>query len=615
MATNTTNVIKYGSRTFGEIRNDLISLIKQTYPEVLSDFNDSSVGAMLIDLNAAVANNLSINTDRVFQETQLEYAQKRTSLLNMAKNLGFNIPPIRPSVTIVDFTVIVPVLGDSPDESYYPVLSAGAQVQGGGKIFETQEVIDWSSSVSMLGAQNRSITPNFDSNGIIVSYNITKREVVINGSTSIFRKVIIDSDVKPFFEVTLPDKNITEIESVILMEGTSFTSPPTTSDFNNPDYKYYEVDYLAQQKVFVENYTASYNDTDSTTIKAGQWIDVSKKFIKEYTANGFCKLTFGSGSAEADAFKNGFLKEGVSNKYFLENFLNNTALGEKLKSGYTLFIKYKSGGGSNSNIGTGVLTNIGNHTLTCTGSRQDYSQAVIRSLKVNNPVPAVGGNDGLSTEQIRQLIKYNFASQMRDVSLTDYLQQVYKMPGKFGSPFRANVAEINNKIVISIINIDSNGKLSNISNSLLKDNICEYLSQFRMVNDFIEVRDGRIFNLAFDIDVYVDNISNNQIANGIISVVTDYFDINNHEMNEDVFIGKLANKILQVNGVVNVIDIKTYNKVGGTYSSNAISQAFNNVNTGEIKLINNTVYSEDDSMFEIKYPNKDIRVYMRKRTF
>ena len=90
MATDTiTNVIQYGSRTFGEIRIDLINLIRQMYPEVLSDFTDSSVGAMLIDLNAGVTNNLSINTDRAFQETQLEYAQQRTSILNIAKNVGF----------------------------------------------------------------------------------------------------------------------------------------------------------------------------------------------------------------------------------------------------------------------------------------------------------------------------------------------------------------------------------------------------------------------------------------------------------------------------------------------------------------------------------------------
>ena len=173
MATDTvTNVIRYGSRTFSEIRADLISLIRQTYPEILSDFTDSSVGAMLIDVNAGVGNNLAINTDRAFQETQIEYAQQKASILNIAKNMGFNIPARRPSVTVVDFSVLVPVLGDRPDASYYPVLLPGAQVIGGGKIFETQDTIDWSSPVSNLGYPNRSILPNLDSNGVIQSnYN------------------------------------------------------------------------------------------------------------------------------------------------------------------------------------------------------------------------------------------------------------------------------------------------------------------------------------------------------------------------------------------------------------------------------------------------------------
>jgi hypothetical protein len=147
MATDTTtNVIQYGSRTFGEIRIELIGLIRQSYPEVLQDFTDSSVGAMLIDLNAGVANNLSVNTDRAFQETQLEYAQQRASILNIAKNMGFNIPARRPSVTVIDFSVVVPVLGNAPNADYYPTLKAGSQVLGGGKTFEIQENIDWNSN-------------------------------------------------------------------------------------------------------------------------------------------------------------------------------------------------------------------------------------------------------------------------------------------------------------------------------------------------------------------------------------------------------------------------------------------------------------------------------------
>jgi len=154
MATETTNVVKYGSRTFGEMRADLIALIRQQYPDVLSDFTDSSVGAMLIDLNAGVGNNLAINTDRAFQETQLDYAQQRASILNIAKNMGFNIPSKRPSVTVVDFTVTVPVSGDQPDSSYYPIIAPGAQVVGGGQTFETQDSIDFSSPVSNLGDKN-----------------------------------------------------------------------------------------------------------------------------------------------------------------------------------------------------------------------------------------------------------------------------------------------------------------------------------------------------------------------------------------------------------------------------------------------------------------------------
>ena len=608
----TTNVIQYGSRTFGEIRADLISLIRQMYPEVLSDFTDSSVGAMLIDLNAGVTNNLSVNTDRAFQETQLEYAQQRASILNIAKNMGFNIPARRPSVTVVDFGVVVPVLGNAPDATYYPVLEAGAQVLGGGKTFETQHNIDWNTAISSLGDPNRSIIPNLDTNGIPVSYTVTKREVVINGGTSVYKKIISTTDVIPFFSLTLPDPDVIEIESIILLEGTNYNTTPTNGDFNDINSRYFEVDYLAQQRVFVEDALSSTVNTTTNNLRSAKWIDVTKKFIKEYTPKGFCKLTFGSGDSDVNAFRDGLLKEGVSNRFFLDNFLNNTALGEKLKANYTLFVKYRTGGGVASNIGSEVLTQLGSYNLKVNGSRQDINQQVQRSLQTTNPIPAIGGNDGLSTEQIRQLIKYNFSSQNRDVTLTDYLLQIYKMPGEFGSPFRANAFKINNKVLISTLGIGEDGKLDNSSTSLMNTNITEYLSQYRMVNDYVEVTNGKIYNLAFEIDTYVENTADNQMANSIITLVTEFLDINDHEMNEDVFLGRLEKEILEANGVINVIGIKVFNKVGGQYSSNTIAQGITNTSTGEIKIENNTIYSTQDSMFEIKYPEKDIKVLLRK---
>lgn len=602
------NIIKYGSRTFFDIRNDLTNYIKQTYPTIISDFSDSSVGSMLLDSIAGVGNNLSVNTDRIFSETQLEYAQQRSSLLNIAKNMGFNIPARRPSATLVEFTVTVPVKGDRPDADYLPVLSSGSQVIGNGKIFETQEIIDWNSGYSSLGTPNRTIIPNFNGSQII-SYNISKTEILLNGSTSVYKRVITTNNIIPFFSITLPDEDVIEIDSIILLEGTNFSSNPVNSEFYENSNRYYEVDYLAQQKVFIEN-TNNVSNTDG--IKMGIWFDVTKKFIKEFTVNGFCKITFGSGDSDVNAFKNGLIKYGVTNKNFLDNFLNNTALGEKLKPNYTLFVKYRTGGGSISNVPANVITRLGSYKLNVNGRDYQINQSVERSLKVNNITPAIGGNDGLSNEQIRQLIKYNFSSQHRDVTLTDYLLEIYKMPGKFGSPFRASVMKLNNKILISMLGIGSDGTLDNTSNSSLQSNISEYLTGFRMINDYIEIKNGRIYNLGFDISVHVNNVTNNQIANDIVITVKNSLDINKHEMNDDLYLGNLQKEILAVNGVVNVIEIKVYNKNIFPYSTNVIAQEFKDAKTGEIKIINNTIYSTEDSMFEIKYPDKDIRVFLSK---
>lgn len=252
------NIVRYNSKTFTEIKEDLIAYVKQTYSDIYTDFIDSSIGTLLIDLNAGVGNNLSMNTTRAFQETQLENAQLRSSIFDHAKTLGFNIPSKRPSATIVDFSVLIPVLGDKPDSSYYPVLSAGAQVVGGGKIFETQDIIDWNSPVSSLGDPNRSIIPNKDSNGIIVSYTVQKREVVINGSSNIYKWVITNNNVIPFFNITLPDADVIGIDSVILLEGNNFNGNPNDNEFYNSSNRYYEVDYLAQQSIFIEKIVKIY---------------------------------------------------------------------------------------------------------------------------------------------------------------------------------------------------------------------------------------------------------------------------------------------------------------------------------------------------------------------
>ena len=209
---------------------------------------------MLLELNAAVGDMLSFNTDRMFQEAQLDYAQQRSSVLSMARTFGLKVPNTRPSATIVDFSVTIPVYGNTFDISYTPLIQAGAQVSGGGKIFETQYDIDFSSPFSVGGIPNRIIIPNFDANGNLLNYTVTKREIVINGYTKIYKRVISTSDVVPFLEIMLPDNNVLSINSVITLNGTNFTSDPTQQQFANTKNKWYEVDALAEDTLFVPDY-------------------------------------------------------------------------------------------------------------------------------------------------------------------------------------------------------------------------------------------------------------------------------------------------------------------------------------------------------------------------
>jgi len=599
--------IDYFARNFADVRSELTTFVKHFYPELFQDFNDASVGMMLLDLNAAVADMLSFHTDRMFTETQIDFAQERRSVMNIARTLGLNIPGKRSSVTLVDFSVTVPVFGDTFDIRYAPIIKVGTQVAGGGQTFETLDDIDFSSSFSAGGIPNRLIIPNINANNQIINYTLVKREIVSNGITKIFKKIIGTNDAIPFLEVILPDSNVVEIEQVIIKEGTTFTSTPPIGDFFDNNIRWWEVDSLAEDKMFVDDPTRS---TDNTGIKPGKWISITKKLVKEYTDTGFCKMTFGSGFSDQQS-----LQDFTSNQYVLQiaNFFNSTALGEIPRPNSTMFVRYRVGGGTSANIGSNTINSVGFVDMFINGPNSTTNQTVKLSLKVNNPVPAFGGGDEPTIDEIRWMTKYNFASQNRAVTIKDYLAQVFKMPGKYGVPFRLNVGERQNKVEFSILGLNSNGKLDNSSTNTLKENIATWLSDYRMINDYVLVRDGRIIDLAFDIDLFVDKAYNQgEIINNTINAVTSYFDIKKWEMGQNIYLAQLIEAINNVSGVLNVVDIKIYNKVGGNYSLNKTSQPYLDAITKQIDLTGDfALFGEYDTMFEIKIPATDIRVKVK----
>jgi hypothetical protein len=601
--------INYTSRNFADIRADLVNMAKQYYPDIFNDYNDASVGMMLLELNAAVGDMLSFNTDRLFQETQIDYAQEKKSILSMARTFGLKVPGKRPSVTIVDFSVTVPPFGDTFDVSYCPIIASGAQVSGGGKIFETTNDIDFSSPFTIGGIPNRLILPNFSSNGILNNYTIVKREMVVNGFTKIFNRVITASDVKPFLTVILPDDDVISIDSIIALQGSNYTTVPTNSQFSNPSLRWYEMDALAESQIFIQDNTVA---SDNPGVSPGKWITTTKKFISEYTDLGFTKITFGGGTQDTSSLCDFDTNKALVNQ--IGDFINNMSLGETLTPNTTIFIKYRVGGGADTNLGTGVLTSIGLLNMTITGPSQIINNAVKASLKVNNAFPALGGRDEPSVDEIRNLVKYNFASQNRAVTIKDYQARISMMPGEFGVPFRCGVFEEQNKVKIYTLGLNSNSQLDNSSTSTLMNNIATYLADYRMLNDYVQIDNGKIINLAFEIDLYVDKKTpQSQIASQVITAVQKFMDINNYQMGENIYLSPLIETINNVGGVLNVIDLRVYNKVGGgKYSLNEISQPYIDSTTRQIDIsADYTLFGDSVSMFEVRYPTLDIKVRVK----
>ena len=601
--------INYTARNFADLRGELVSMVRQYYPDIFNDFNDASVGMMLLELNAAVGDMLSYNTDRMFNETQIDYAKERKSVLSLARTFGLKIPGKRPSVTIVDFSVTLPVLGDTFDISYSPIIKGGSQVSGGGKVFETTNDIDFSNPFSIGGIPNRLIIPNFNANGTLINYTITKREIVTNGYTKVLKRVINQSDIKPFLEVVLPEDNVLSIDSIITLKGTSFIGEPNNSEFLNLDNRWFEVDALAEDKIFIEDNAKT---TDNAGVRPGKWITVNRKFVREYTDLGFTKIIFGAGTYDTESLCDFDTNKALVNQ--IGDFINNMSLGSVPNANTTMFIKYRVGGGSDTNLGPNTLKSIGILNMSVNGANQTKNSAVRTSLKVNNLFPAMGGKDEPSVEEIRNMVKYNFASQNRAVTIKDYQTRIAQMPGNFGVPFRCGVLEEQNKIKVYLLGLDSNSRLSNDSNSALRDNISTYLADYRMLNDYVQVTNGRVVNLSFEIDLYIDKkLPQSQVITQVITEVKNHLDINKFEMGDNIYLSPLAEKINAVGGVLNILDVRVFNKIGdGKYSLNEISQPYFDESTRQIDVSTDyTLFGEPNSMFEIKYPTTDIIVRVK----
>ena len=601
------NKINYTDRDFESIRDGLINYTKQYYPELVQNFNDASVFSVLMDLNAAVADNLHYHIDRSVQETVLQYAQQKSSIFNIARTYGLKIPGYRPSVAVVNISITVPPLGDAEDFRYLGILRAGSQFNGGGNSFETVYDIDFTNQYNQEGEVNRTKVPTFDANQKIINYVITKQEVVVNGTTKVFKRVINPSDVVPFFNFFLPERNVLGVNSIIQKDGTGYPNVPDYTEFVTATNRWYEVDALAEDTVFIEDPT---KPVDNAGVKVGKYIKTENRFITEYTPEGFLKVQFGGGTTTPNIQLANFAKLGIN--LDLANYQNNIGLGLTVQPNTTIFVQYRTGGGLASNVGVGVINQVGTIDFSVNGPSSSINSNVIDSLTVNNVTAAIGGSNPPTTEEVRNMVAFNFAAQKRAVTVNDYKSLIDTMPGKCGAPAKVALTELDNKIPVQSLAYDENGKLTQTVSNNLKTNLATYLSKYRMINDYIQIDVAKVIDLAFDIYVVVEsNVNRGQVITEIINQVSNYMTPGNRDMGQNVNISDVRRLIQNTAGVISLSNLQVFNLVGGQYSTSETSQSYINKATREIRLIDDNIYAEPSQVYQIRFDNKDIRVYVK----
>ena len=618
--------ISYLNRTYADYKEALIEMSEKYYPDLTNSFSDASIAAWQIDVAADVADNLSYHIDRVFQETNIDSAQERSSLYAIARNNGVKIPGPKGSMAEVRISVVLDNL------ELGPIIRRGTRFSSGSQEFELLSDVDFNEQFNENGVSDRTIIPIVNTNGIRTGYNVSKLAIVTAGETRVYRHTINTSDVKPFMEVLLPIENIMNIESILVIKGSDSMSVPSYGLFysngceNGDIVRFYEVDNLIQNECWSDasedgssiiSRTTYYSDNGANSgvplcvVTKGEWKPVTHKFITEYTDKGYLKVIFGSGNGESAPLSS----VTDFNKWQMSRILNNDNLGVLPEPNSTMFILYRVGGGTASNVAKGAINRIS--YLNADFRNGSDVEDIMKTLTVSNTTPSISGKDMPSEKEIKYYIKYHKSAQNRCVTIKDYIDRILMLPPKYGTPFRVGVAEENNKIVVYLLGIDSNGKLTDTLPTLLKENISKYLQGYRMINDYIEIKPGRIINLQFNVDAIVDkNYNKSDVVRTIINTVQKYMDINSHLMGEEIYIGDLEKEISKIDGVVNLISLEVINKVGGDYSNIRVSQPSTTDSDElviDLEASDWILYNDGDTMMEIKKPEEDIKVRIKER--
>ena len=622
--------LNYLNKTFGDYRQSLIDFSKVYFPTTYTDFNESSPGMMFIEMASYIGDVLGYYIDTNFRENLLQYATESPNVISIAQSFGYLTKPSTASTTEIDLFQVIPAKGLTDnfvvDEKFYIILAPNLVVSTDDSTGVTFRTID---EVNFSDPTNREITVySVDGFNRPAFYLVKKKAKVVSGTIKTL-EVTFTSPEK-FSKIHISDDNVLDIISVVDSNGK----------------RWHQVDYLAQDLVFSNELNpVQFLDNSSFSIPPSYILRIlrtPRRFVVRYDDQFDCELMFGSGVIDDSSELISLEPRKISNsEYELSlastsldpaDFLSSRSYG--LAPVGTLTVTYTTGGGIESNVVSNSLTKIvtatvQNNISSFSSSERQVWNTVKQSLAVNNPDPARGGKGVDSVEEIRQNALGFFNAQNRLVTVDDYIVRTYAMPPKYGGVAKVFVThddQINNILRATqgqqpiggvfvddqpgpgIINLYTLGfndqkKLTPL-NIQTKKNLRTYLDQFRMMTDQVRILDGFVINIGVRFRIIVfKGFNMNEVLARSIDSIKNFFDIDRWQMNQPILLNDLYLEIATVEGVQSVVSVEVFNRYKFKDGSDYNDYLYDIGSATSDGIIYSSL---DPSIFELRYPDKDI---------
>ena len=613
MATKKRN-IQYINRDYSELRASLIDYARTYFPTTYNDFSPTSPGMMFMEMAAYVGDVLSFYLDNQIQETYLQYARQSNNLYELAYMFGYKPNVTQVATVDIEFYQQVPAIGSAPnivpDFNYALFINQNAQASSlinPNVNFLIEDPIDFSVSSSGDPTEISVFSVSCDNPSFFLLKK-TRKAISANINTTTFTFGIPEQ----FSTVNINTENIVGILDIIDTDGN----------------EWYEVDYLGQDTIYNSIKNTNPNDPNLSQYSGDtpyllKLEQVQRRFTTRFTSPGSLQLQFGAGNVndtDEEIIPNPnnvgiglpFEKNKLTAAYAPNNFLFTKTYGIA-PSNTTLTVRFLTGGGAEANLDANNLTTLNaNIQFLKSNLNPVTADTIFNSIAITNPEAADGGGDGDTIEEIRQNSSANFSTQLRNVTQDDYLVRALSMPAKYGVVSKAYIeptkaqsisaGESQSVLDLYMLSFNVNNQLT-ISSPALKQNVITYLSQYRMVNDSVNIKDAFIINIGVNFDIItLPEYNSNEVLFDCIELLKDYFATDKWQINQPIILRNIFVLLDGVEGVQTVSNIEITNLVGETIGYSPY--AYNIIGATQ----GNVIYpSLDPSIFEVKYPNQDIQ--------